>query len=73
MRTSEDGFGLSMQAIDRIEKALGLVVHRMPSMQNELHRKAEACRELAAGSEDGWRKSLWMERARHWKLEAAKV
>jgi hypothetical protein len=39
-----------MQAIERIEGALDLVdntAHRMSGVQNELRRKAEACRRLA--------------------------
>jgi hypothetical protein len=45
----------------------------MSGIQNELRRKAEACRSLAVGAEDEWRKALWVERAQHWELEAAKI
>jgi hypothetical protein len=76
MGTSDDALGSLMHAIERIEVALELVddtVHRMSGIQSELRRKAEACRRLAVGAEDEWRKALWIQRARHWELEAAKI
>jgi len=76
MGAPDDALGPLMQAIKRIEGALELVddtAHRMSGIQNELRRKAEACRSLAVGAEDQWRKALWIERAQHWELEAAKI
>jgi hypothetical protein len=76
MGGSDDAFNLSIQAIERLERALGLVAHptrRMFGIRDELRRKADACRQLAADAEDKWRKALWMERAQHWELEAARV
>ena len=76
MGAPDDALGSLMQAIERIKGALELVddtAHRMSGIQNELRRKAEACRSLAAGAEDEWRKALWIERAQDWESEAAKI